>query len=102
MQMHVWFGPHCSGSSQVPHETIAQPVFSVPHFQASSAHEVSGVQPPQTLSSPPPPQLCRPAQVPQLRVLPHPSEIEPQFLPSARQVVGVQPHTPGVPLPPQL
>jgi hypothetical protein len=37
-----------------------------------------------------------------LSVLPHPSEIEPQFLPSARQVVGVQPHTPGVPLPPQL
>jgi hypothetical protein len=29
-------------------------------------------------------------------------EIEPQFLPSAAHVVGLQPHTPGVPLPPHV
>jgi hypothetical protein len=84
----------------VPHETEAQPVSSVSHFQPSSAHEVSGVQPPQTLSWPPPPQDCRPEQVPHGMLLPQPLGIEPQFLPSLAHVVGVQPHTPGVPLPP--
>ena len=45
---------------------------------------------PQTLPTPPPPQVCGAVQAPQLTVPPHPSEIAPQFFPCAAQVVGVQ------------
>jgi len=44
---------------------------------------------PQTLVTPPPPQVPV-VQVPQLSVPPHPSEIEPQFLPAEAQLSGVQ------------
>jgi hypothetical protein len=50
-----------------------------------------GVQP-HTLSSPAPPQLWGLVQVPQVSIPPQPSEIEPQFLSSAAQLVLVQPH----------
>ena len=40
--------------------------------------------------------------MPQLRVPPQPSATEPQFLPSAAQLVGVQPQTLAVPPPPQV
>ena len=60
---------------------------------------------PQTLATPPPPQLSVPLQLPHWSVLPQPSLIAPQFLPWAAQVVGVQvpaPQTLGVPPPPQV
>ena len=40
--------------------------------------------------------------VPQEIVPPHPSPAVPQFKPVAHVVAGVQPHTPLVPLPPQV
>jgi hypothetical protein len=60
--------------------------------------------PPHTLVVPPPPQVWGAVQLPQVRVLPHPSAIVPQFFPCAAQVVGVQlmPHTLVVPPPPQV
>jgi hypothetical protein len=45
---------------------------------------------PQTLTASPPPQVRGEAQLPQSRVPPHPSEIDPQLLPWAAQVAGVQ------------
>jgi hypothetical protein len=47
--------PQVSGASHIPHETVAQPLLMLPHVLPWAAHEVFGVQPPQTLSSPPPP-----------------------------------------------
>jgi hypothetical protein len=41
-------------------------------------------------------------QLPQLSVPPQPSEISPQSAPTPAQVSGVQPHTLGVPAPPQI
>ncbi len=61
-----------------------------------------GVQP-HTFGVPAPPQVCGAVHVPQLSDALQPSEIVPQFLPSAPQVVGLQgvgPHTLGV-MPPQ-
>src|SRR5262245_59181670 len=46
--------------------------------------------PPQTFATPPPPQVWGAVHVPQTSVPPHPSEMEPQFLPCALHVVGVQ------------
>src|SRR5712691_2618892 len=46
--------------------------------------------PPQTLATPPPPQVWGAVQEPQVSVPPQPSAIVPQFLPWAAQVVGVQ------------
>ena len=43
-----------------------------------------------------------PGQVPQLKLLPHPLGITPQFEPWAAQVVGVQPQTLVVPPPPHV
>ena len=45
---------------------------------------------PQTLATPPPPQVWGDVQLPQLSVFPHPSVMEPQFFPCAEHVVGVQ------------
>jgi hypothetical protein len=45
---------------------------------------------------------CSALQLPHPSVLPQPSGIDPQVLPWAAQVVGVQPHKPGVPPPPQV
>ena len=46
---------------------------------------------PHTPGVPPPPQVWPDTvQVPQPRTFPQPSDQEPQFLPSARHVVGVQ------------
>ncbi len=45
---------------------------------------------PHTLGTPPPPHVCGEVHVPQFNVPPHPSDTEPQFFPSAEQVVGVQ------------
>jgi hypothetical protein len=42
------------------------------------------------------------SQVPQVSVPPQPSETVPQVAPCAAHVVGVQPHWPGVPPPPQV
>jgi hypothetical protein len=47
-------------------------------------------------------QPCPLGHVPQVRVPPQPSGMEPQFFPCATQLVGVQPHTFGVPPPPQV
>jgi hypothetical protein len=61
-------GAHCPLVAQyfpAPHEVLVQLVLE-----------------PQTLGVPPPPQVRLPAQVPQLRVPPHPSETEPQLSPS--------------------
>ena len=55
---------------------------------------------PQTPGVPPPPQLSGALHEPQLRTPPQPSAHEPQFFPSAAQVVGVQEepaHLPPVP-----
>src|SRR5262245_14453607 len=52
---------------------------------------VEVVPPPQTLVTPPPPQVWGAVHVPQVSVPPQPLEIVPQFLPCAAQVVGVQP-----------
>ena len=49
-----------------------------------------GVPTPQTLVTPPPPQVCGAVQAPQVSVPPQPFGIVPQFLPCAAQVVGVQ------------
>lgn len=48
------------------------------------------VPPPHTFGVPAPPQVCGAVQLPQLRVPPQPSEMDPQFLPWAAHVVGVQ------------
>lgn len=71
---------------------------------------VSAAQP-HTLLTPPPPQVCVPAQLPQgtpERQVPQLSYAEgvPQFLPTRAQKVGLssaaQPHTLARPLPPQV
>ena len=49
-----------------------------------------GTQGEHTLAAPPPPQISLFEQVPQLSVPPQPSEMCPQFLPWALQVVGLQ------------
>ena len=56
---------------------------------------------PQTFAVPPPPQVWGAVQEPQERVPVQPSAMEPQFLPWASQVVGVQvePQTLAVPPP---
>jgi hypothetical protein len=54
------------------------------------------------LETPPPPQVCGAVHVPQFRVPPQPSAIDPQFAPWAAQVVGVQPQTFAVPPPPHV
>jgi hypothetical protein len=51
---------------------------------------VDVVPPPQTLATPPPPQVWGEVQVPQVSVPPQPSVIVPQFFPCARHVVGLQ------------
>ena len=51
---------------------------------------VDVVPSPQTLATPPPPQVWGAVQEPQVSVLPQPSEIVPQFFPCARHVVGLQ------------
>jgi hypothetical protein len=46
---------------------------------------------PHTLAVPPPPQVSPGVeQLPQLSVLPQPSETEPQFFPNSAQVAGTQ------------
>jgi hypothetical protein len=57
---------------------------------------------PQTLVWPAPPQVSVPMQVPQANMPPHASLMFPQFFPCAIQLVGVQPQTLLVPLPPQV
>src|SRR5439155_25838849 len=71
--------------------------------RVSSAVAGAGAPTPQTLATPPPPQICGAVQTPQVSVPPHPSGIVPQFNPFAAQVVGV--HTPqmfATPPPPQV
>jgi hypothetical protein len=51
---------------------------------------VDVVPPPQTLATPPPPQVWGAVHVPQVSVPPQPSAMLPQFFPCAAQVVGVQ------------
>ena len=46
---------------------------------------------PQTLDTPLPPQVLSASQVPHSIILPQPSEIWPQFLPSSPQVIALQP-----------
>ena len=57
---------------------------------AASVRVAAEVPPPQTFAMPPP-HVCGALQPPQLSVAPQPSEIEPQFLPCAEQLIGVQP-----------
>ena len=57
---------------------------------------------PQTLAEPPPPHTSGDVQVPQANAPPHPLGTEPQFFPSAVQVVGAQPQTLSAPAPPQV
>src|SRR5215468_6383034 len=59
--------------------------------------------PPQTLATPPPPQVWGAVQVPQVSVPPQPSAMLPQVVPCAAHVVGVHvalPHTLATPPPP--
>src|SRR5438132_1380504 len=73
-----------------------------PQFLPCAA-QVVGVQVvPQTLRTPPPPQVWGEVQEPQLTVPPQPSEMQPQLLPVAEHVVAVHPQTFGVPPPPQV
>jgi hypothetical protein len=62
-----------------------------PQVWPSCAH-VSGVQlpDPQSPGVPPPPQVCVPEHIPQLRMAPQPSDQDPQLWPSCMHVVGVQ------------
>lgn len=75
-------------------ERVAVPVDELPPFTlvgfSVSDESVTAAGLPQTFGVPPPPHVCGDVQVPQVRVPPQPSEIEPQFLPWAAQVVGVQ------------
>jgi hypothetical protein len=48
------------------------------------------VLPPQTFATPPPPHVCAPLHVPQVKVPPQPSEIVPQVLPCDAQLWAVQ------------
>lgn len=65
---------------------------TVPQWPVTVSVSVTVVSPPpQTLAIPPPPQDCGLVQDPQVRVPPQPSETEPQFLPCAEQLIGVQP-----------
>src|SRR5881397_180359 len=66
--------------------TPARPVA----VRVSSAVAGAGAPTPQTLATPPPPQVCGAVQTPQVSVPPQPSGIVPQFFPWAAQVVGVQ------------
>ena len=56
----------------------------------------------QTFASPAPPQVVGAGQVPQLSIFPQPSAIMPQLAPRAAHVVGLHPHLPDVPPPPQV
>jgi hypothetical protein len=86
--------PQVAGAVHVPQFRVPpQPSEMFPQFLLCAAHVV-GVQ--QTFAT----QV--PAHVPQSRAPPHPSEIVPQFAPCPAHVVGVQPHTFGVPPPPQV
>src|SRR5439155_21165670 len=58
--------------------------------RVSAAVAGAGAPTPQTLATPPPPQVCGPVQTPHVSVPPQPSGIVPQFFPCAAQVVGVQ------------
>jgi hypothetical protein len=65
---------------------------TVPEWPVTVSVSVAVVlPPPQTLATPPPPHDCGLVQDPQVRVPPQPSETEPQFLPWAAQLMGVQP-----------
>src|SRR5262249_22184698 len=59
---------------------------------------------PHWLATPPPPQVCGAAQVPQLSVPPQPSAKVPQLSPAGQLLAGVQTHVPfwHVELVPQL
>jgi hypothetical protein len=91
--------PQLSRSARLPQAYPAR---------AQRAASVSGVQP-QTFAVPPPPHVCRSVHVPQVavRVVPQLSAAvrAPQFFPSRPQKAVslslVQPHTFGVPPPPQ-
>jgi len=54
---------------------------------------------PHTLAMPPPPHVLPAAHGPQSSVFPQPSEMTPQFLASAWQVVGIQPLLPAALVP---
>lgn len=87
--------PQTLGDWQVPQLSVPeQPSGMVPQFFACNA-QVVGVQvpTPQTLAVPPPPQVSRPEQLPQLSM--------PQCFPSIVQVAGTQlpPPPPVVPPP---
>jgi hypothetical protein len=89
-----------------------QPSPMVPQYWPLTGAQVRGVQPagvaPQTPGVPPPPQVWPAGQPAQSMVRPQPSPTSPQYLPvgcwqvSAVQFVGVEPHTPGIPPPPQV
>jgi hypothetical protein len=111
--------PHTWGWLQLPHPTVRDrsqlsKSVTVPQVlprRWQKERSDSGVQvpDPQTLGVPPAPQLMPAAQVPHSTRPPQPSETAPQFLPSREQKLagsgGVEqgePHTPGVPAPPQV
>jgi len=82
-----------------------QPLGTEPQF-CPSGQEVIGVQP-HSPTTPPPPQVSKPVQVPQLTVPPQPSGWVPHSggsIKPVHAVFGVQPHIPGVPVtpPPQV
>ncbi len=67
------------------------------------AVQVVGVQVfpvPQTLATPPPPQVSEARQLPHLITAPHPSGKEPQSFPAFLQVLGVQIEPSAFPLEP--
>jgi hypothetical protein len=101
---------HCEPSAQgapsalqhKPESEHCVPTASTGQQSLDDLHGTTLVQPPHTLSVPPPPQVSGAAHVPQSSRPLHASEIVPQFFPCAVQVVGVQPQTFGVPPPPHV
>jgi hypothetical protein len=90
---------HCPHGTEPP-----QPSEIVPQLSAAG-QLVRGWQGgvPQTLSVPPPPQVCPEGQeLPQDTVPPQPSGTEPQLSPEGQLVIGLQPQTFAVPPPPHV
>ena len=84
------------GQTHSPETHVVVPGQVVPHVPqwsrslSRSTHVVPPQSGQQTFAVPPPPQICGALHVPQSRLPPQPSGIDPQFFPCAWHVVGVQ------------
>jgi hypothetical protein len=98
--------PHVAGDMHVPQESmLPQPSPAGPQLMFCCAHVLGThaggpASPAPHMLKPPPPQTAGAMQVPQSRVLPHPSEFIPQFQFSPTHVFGT--HAGGPASPPSV